>query len=86
MNNIYNLIIIFLLFGFAQQSYAQKSLRIRISETYKNGVTDCDGNDDEKEWLFNTVNGNVCVERDGDVVTMTDARDITLFGTNTIIL
>ena len=78
MNNIYNLIIIFLLFGFAQQSYAQKSLRIRISETYKNGVTDCDGNDDEKEWLFNTVNG--------DVVTMTDARDITLFGTNTIIL
>lgn len=66
-----------------KQSFAQKSLRIRISETYKNGVTDCDGNDDEKEWLFNTVNGNVCVERDGDVVTMTDARDITLFGTNT---
>jgi hypothetical protein len=83
MKALYKISSLLLILFISNSIYAQKTLRIRISETYKNGVTDCDGNDDEKEWLFNTVNGNVCVERDGDVVTMTDARDITLFGTNT---
>ncbi len=52
MNNLYKLLILFLLCTSVSQSFAQKTLRIRISETYKTGVTDCDSGDDDKEWLF----------------------------------
>ncbi|MBK9329590.1 MAG: hypothetical protein IPM95_09840 [Sphingobacteriales bacterium] len=81
MENFYKILFLLLTILVFHSAQAQKTLRIRVSETYKNGVTDCDGNDDEKEWLF--TNNSVCIERDGDVVTMQDARDVTLFGTNT---
>jgi hypothetical protein len=85
MRKLYIFALLMLFSLIAQDLFAQKTLRIRISQTFNNISTDCDGfvtGDPDWEWQFDTDGADPCIERDcncsGAVV-----RDETLFGTNT---